>query len=466
MSILDSAEWLRQLKNYSGSGAWLDEANSHDAQFGSTSGADTNDPLYKSLDAGQYVYLPGGTGNFLSAPDTAALSITGDVDLRARVALDDWTPGTTMDILSKYTTTGSQRSYRMAINTNGTIGFGWSTDGAGSTTFASSVAPSVSDGDTIWLRVTFDVDDGASGSVITYYTAPGTIVAPVAADFTQLGTTDTASNTSIFDSTAVVSVFGLNSGTANVAVGDCYRAQIYSGIDGTLEFDAAIADATEPYATFAERSSNAATVTFNRSSSGLMSTVIDRPWGLLTTNDYWEIPDDGNLDFSGSEDLTVMVMFRTNTVASGSDVLLAKKDDLTTAAGYALVRNAANGQGIIADGTADDDDTVTTVAVHTLHTLTMVRNTVDDDIEVFLDGVASGSATADSTTSTLANALVQRLGATAGATPANFFEGVIGADAGWRSALTAAQVLEAHQRLTQLPAFPPFHRRQNTLVRM
>ncbi|KKL65160.1 hypothetical protein LCGC14_2157800, partial [marine sediment metagenome] len=39
------------------------------------------------------------------------------------------------------------------------------------------------------------------------------------------------------------------------------------------------------------------------------------------------------------------------------------------------------------------------------------------------------------------------LGATAGATPANFFEGVIGADCGWRLGLTDAQVLEAHNLL-------------------
>ena len=41
---------------------------------------------------------------------------------------------------------------------------------------------------------------------------------------------------------------------------------------------------------------------------------------------------------------------------------------------------------------------------------------------------------------------MQRLGATSG-TAANFFEGVIGADVGWRSALTDAEMLEAHTLL-------------------
>ena len=63
MTILDSAELLAQAKNYSGSGDWLDEANSHDAQFGSTSGADTNDPQFLPWDGENYVFLPEVNGN-------------------------------------------------------------------------------------------------------------------------------------------------------------------------------------------------------------------------------------------------------------------------------------------------------------------------------------------------------------------------------------------------------------------
>ena len=441
MSILDSAELLLQAKNYSGSGNWLDENNSHDGV--------NNGALFKAFvtTVGQYVYMPGTSSNFLSTPDASALDITGDIDIRVKVSFDDITPATDNGMLSKYLTTGDQRSYKFGLNgPNDALEFGWSPDGGfGNAEIEESSVSLASagygDGDVVWVRVTLDVDNGSSDADVTFYTSADGV------SWTQLGTVQSpGATTSIFASTAKLNLGVQHNDDQLPLVGAIYEAQVYSGIDGTLVFDARLDDATEA-ATFTERSSNAATVTINRSSSGLMSTVIDESWFLYTTNDYHEIADSADLDFSGSEDLTTMVMFRTHTVASGSDVLLAKKDNLTTAAGYALVRNTATGQGIIADGTADDDDTVATVAVHTRHTLAMVRNTTDDDVEVFLDGVSSGSPTTDSTTVTLANALPLRIGATSG-TAANFLEGEVGAVAGWRRALTADEVLAAHVAAT------------------
>lgn len=64
MGVLGRAELLFQARNYSGSGAWLDESgNGHDAQFGSTSGADANDPLFKDFTGTQYIWFPGTADN-------------------------------------------------------------------------------------------------------------------------------------------------------------------------------------------------------------------------------------------------------------------------------------------------------------------------------------------------------------------------------------------------------------------
>ena len=142
-----------------------------------------------------------------------------------------------------------------------------------------------------------------------------------------------------------------------------------------------------------------------------------------------------------------MAVFETNVVAAGTDVLVAKKDNLTTSLGYALTRATATAQGIIADGTLDDDDTVATVAIHTTHTAAFVRDTTGDDIEAFLDGTGSGSATTDSTTTTLANAFPLRIGATSN-TAASFLEGVVVAVAVWSSALTDTQIADANTLLT------------------
>ncbi len=469
MTILDSAELLLQAKNYSGTGDWLDEANAHDAQLG-TGTPGVADPLFKSAGSLQYIFHPGLANNHLNIPDAASLDLTGDYDLIVRVRMADWTPGSSDAFIAKSTGSGSGfGNYQWILNgADNFLRFWWRDTTTGTENVRSDATIPLTDGTIGWLRVTFDIDNEAGGGDITFYTSADQTSDTDLVTWVPLGSVITHGAVTVpLTSTEDVRIGSQGSGTVNVLSADMYRAVIKDGIDGTVILDVVAADATQPYATFTERSSNAHTVTIARAATGLVTTVIDRDWWLYTTDDYHEIADDANLDFAADEDLTTMVMFRTNTVATGSDVLLSKKDDLTTAAGYVLVRNAATGQGIIADGAADDDDTVTTVAVHTLHTLAMVRNTTDDDVEVFLDGISSGSPTTDSTTVTLANALPLRIGATSG-TAANFFEGVIGAVVQWPpdTALTAAEVLEAHVRLTQLPAFPPFHRRQNTLVRM
>ena len=70
------------------------------AQLGSSSGADSNDPKYLDWDGENYVYLPGVSGNYLSVPDEAALDITGDIDIRVQVAMDDWTPAADQVLVS------------------------------------------------------------------------------------------------------------------------------------------------------------------------------------------------------------------------------------------------------------------------------------------------------------------------------------------------------------------------------
>ena len=64
-----------------------------DLRLGSSIVANSNDPLYLAPEDRGYVYLPGVAGNNLTAPDDNSLDITGDIDVRAQIAMDDWTPG-------------------------------------------------------------------------------------------------------------------------------------------------------------------------------------------------------------------------------------------------------------------------------------------------------------------------------------------------------------------------------------
>ncbi len=463
MSVLTAARVLLQAKNYSGSGDWLDEVNSHDGAF--------NGPLFVALHpAGgnnleKTLFVPGPIANTASVPDATELDMTGDWDFRVRFRVVDWTPDTQQVIFSKWS---SDKGYLLDL-LNGSHDLRLVFHGGSVQTPQTTAQPSTvfSDGDMGWVQITGVVD--GSNRNITFSTSTDDTNDHTAVSWTQLGDVVVVTNNSAMGLNTTDFFIGAQNNDSdgkpilagNVAAMACIN-------DGTVELDVRFDDIEEPFATFTERSANAATVTINRSGSALVSTIIDRDVMLLTTDDYFEISDAAELDIAADEDLSTMVVFRTNTVASGEDVLLAKKDNLTTSAGYALLRSTANAKGLIADGTADDDDTAATVAVHTLHSAAMVRDVTSDDVTTYLDGIPSGSATTDSTTSTLANALPLRIGATSN-TAANFFEGEIIAMAQWPLdvALTDAEVLHAHHLLIDgAVPYPPFPRRLSSLVRM
>lgn len=182
-----------------------------------------------------YMLLTGAAGVYASTPDAAANSITGDIDLRAKVAANDWTPATKdRALIAKWSASG-QFSYKFSIVvTTGLLNLSWSADGTAVISKSSTVAPTVADGATLWVRATLDVDNGAVGNTVTFYTSTdGTT-------WTQLGDpVVTAATTSIFDSTSPVEVGADLGGTDLYFTGKIYDAQIYQGIAGTLkaEFD-------------------------------------------------------------------------------------------------------------------------------------------------------------------------------------------------------------------------------------
>ena len=184
---------------------------------------------------GRHLLLPGSTGNHGSSPDSASNSVTGDIDIRVLLAADDWTPAAQNTVLSKYTETGNQRSYALAIETDGTLELRWSADGTAVITKASTAAPTVADGKPLWIRATLDVDNGAAGNDVKFYTSTD------GKTWTQLGTTvTTATATSIFNSTAGLVLSGINAGTAEFLAGKVYYAEVRNGLNGALvaTFDA------------------------------------------------------------------------------------------------------------------------------------------------------------------------------------------------------------------------------------
>jgi hypothetical protein len=320
-SVLDRAVALWRADHYdAATDALLDQSgNGNHLTLGSAVGADTNDPRVLVPHNGkQYLHLPGIVGNHASTPDAAPLDIIGDIEIRARVSLDDWTSGSEQNVVAKWNTTGAQRAYHLYINGTGAVVLQWSTTGADFP--AESVNdPGFVDGQTYWLRVTLDVDNGAADAAATFYWSSDETNDPDAVTWAQISTPQlVGATTSIFASTAEMRV-GIRADDTLPMAGNIYRTQVLDGIGGTVEFDADFTtQPTEPFATFTEGSSNAATVTINRAATGRKATMVDRPMLLFGTDDYAEVTGRRNVatNPSAEVDTTGWVVVGSPTLAT------------------------------------------------------------------------------------------------------------------------------------------------------
>lgn len=177
-----------------------------------------------------YLSLPGTSVSFASTPEKASLDILGDIDLRARIDPYAWVSTTFMQIIGKRNASGNQISYGMRLDkTTGFLTLGWSANGSTEITVASTVPVPGVVGTPLWVRATLDVDDGAGGKTVTFYTSSDGVT------WTMLGAAvNSAGTTSIFASTTLL-LIGARSDTATPLpfTGKIYQALVYNGIAGT-----------------------------------------------------------------------------------------------------------------------------------------------------------------------------------------------------------------------------------------
>ncbi len=429
--VLRRATAYWDARYYSGSGPLLDiNGRGHNAQLGSGAGADANDPLFLPWVGTNYLHLPGVSTSRAATNDHARLDIIGDLDIECRVAATDWTPAAINALVAKWLSGGGNRSYKLSLNTNGTLSLQWTTDGQNGTliTKNSTVATGVTDGEIKWVRATLDVDNGAGGYTVQFFTSDdGTSWSQLGADVVTGG-----GATSIYAGTAQL-IVGVDNGT-NPLTGGVYQARVYNGIAGTLVFD------FNPSKSYTVDQAASAAIAIGRAASGAKSVEVTRPVFLLFTDDYFEVADHPDLDFGISESLTPFWVGRVYGTTA-DQALLAKKADLTTAAGYSLDRGTNNAaEFTIADGAADDVDVGPALTQGVYSVVLGERDVVKDEIQTFLNGVGSGSPTTDSTTVTLANAGVLRCGRLAGA-GTNYLDGEVLGFGLIRGVVTAADKL-------------------------
>lgn len=190
------------------------------------------------------------SGYYASCPDSAGISITGDIDLRADVWLPTWRPDADTWLIFKFTSAGNQRSYGLSLNANGTLRMNWSEDGATALTADSTAAVPAPISGRRSVRVTLDVNNGASGRTITFYTdATGLGLG------TQLGDPVVqAGTTSIYNGTGSLYTW------LSATTGRVYGAKVLQGIAGTERANPDFTTETDGTTSFADDAGNTWTV--------------------------------------------------------------------------------------------------------------------------------------------------------------------------------------------------------------
>jgi hypothetical protein len=156
-----------------------------------------------------------------STPDRSTFAVT-DLDVRIRLAMNDWTPGGFGIFLVSQYASGNV-AWAFTVSAVGNLQLSYSTDGTAVTTDAGSI-PGFGDGTDHWVRATLDVNNGAAGRDVKFYTSTDGIT------WTQLGSTITTAGTiTLFNSTAPLIV-----NDVLPFAGKVRWAEVRNGIDGTV----------------------------------------------------------------------------------------------------------------------------------------------------------------------------------------------------------------------------------------
>ncbi|MEU5980618.1 hypothetical protein, partial [Streptomyces sp. NPDC047315] len=193
-STADAAEVAMVLDSPSG---LYDNRNPRSPYYGKLG---RNTPLRLTVDSGQRALVM-GSGGGASTPDSPPLDIVGDTDVRFEATLDNWSTAGTVEVAGKGSQFTNQRSWLLLMRDR-RVRFEWSTAGTSTLGATSTVDLPVPLSRRLAIRAALDVDNGAAGSTVTFYTAPS-----IAGPWTPLGApVVTAGTTSVFASTSPVRV--------------------------------------------------------------------------------------------------------------------------------------------------------------------------------------------------------------------------------------------------------------------
>lgn len=169
---------------------------------------------------------PGTTGNYVSTPDSDAVSVTSAIDIRAKAAVGDWSSLNAFKFATKWGS-APQRSFTFATSTTlaGGLALNLSEGGEFTTTRASSQAAGFVNGTAHWVRATWRASDGR----VQFFTSDDYDPETEAGTWTQLGVDESITYSSIKDSSSPVWV-----GESSANSGQIHYVELRNGIDGPI----------------------------------------------------------------------------------------------------------------------------------------------------------------------------------------------------------------------------------------
>jgi hypothetical protein len=180
--------------------------------------------LWKYLDSSHYRsgLNPNVTG-YASTPNVSTFNLTTGFSLAVKFRAPNFATGATQLLIGKYNPTGNQRSWSLRLGTTGFPEIVTSNDGTATVSTVSSAAlPTTLQGRDIWLRGSFNPNNGSNRVANFQYSTDDGV------SWTVLGSTVSSTTTTIFTSTSPVSVGNSPDGTLPLAAGWVYKANIYS----------------------------------------------------------------------------------------------------------------------------------------------------------------------------------------------------------------------------------------------
>lgn len=217
-----------------------------------------NTPIRVGIEPRHGLAIPGEFQHqeYASTPDSVATSITGDIDIRIDLEIQGGSTWYEDDsyLVSKYTVADPGWAFAVAgagIGTGGHLYFEWFTSTPTQVAALSTVPMTGPASGRRALRVILDVDNGASGNTVTFYTA-STIAGP----WTQLGAPIVQAGVTNLRDTAVPTVVGALPDGITISRKVIYSAEVRSGIAGTVVASPNFAAKTAGTTSFADTQGN------------------------------------------------------------------------------------------------------------------------------------------------------------------------------------------------------------------